>query len=108
MNEPAMPTAETIEAALSAYNADHPNGISDTGDFETFMRIMGSNKRLRAELDGALTFVTDIKVPPEMQAEFTEIDMVKFKIASLSNLFFWVGWHARGAVEDSEKMRGFQ
>ena len=29
-----------------------------------------------------------------------------FKIAAVLDQFFWVGWHARGAVEDAEKLTG--
>ena len=36
--------------------------------------------------------------------ELDEEDM--FRIAVVCNKFFWLGWHARGAIEDQDKLSG--
>ena len=45
MNEPLYPTPEAIEAALSAYDAQRPDGFLND-EAELFMEIMASNERL--------------------------------------------------------------
>jgi len=63
MNEPLYPTAEAIEAALSDYDAQRPDGsLNDEG--QLFIEIMASNERLRAEIHRAAEFVGELDVPP--------------------------------------------
>jgi hypothetical protein len=104
MNEPLQPTAEAIEAALSAFDADRSTRmLSD--DSQVFTRLMSSNPRLQAEIVSAIKFVTDIEVPDELKSEFTEADMLIYKVNALCDMFFWVGWHSRGAVEDADQLK---
>jgi len=103
MNEPLYPTPEAIEAALSAYDAQRPDGfLNDEG--KLFMEIMASNERLRAEIHRAAEFLKELDVPPEI-AEFTAENIRLYKVNMLCDMFFWVGWHARGAIEDRERLR---
>jgi hypothetical protein len=103
MNEPLYPTAEAIEAALSDYDAQRPDGsLNDEG--ELFMEIMASNERLRAEIHRAAEFVGELDVPPEM-TEFTAEEIRLYKVNMLCDMFFWVGWHARGAIDDRERLK---
>ena len=103
MNEPLYPTPEAIEAALSAYDAQRPDGsLSD--EAQLFMEIMVSNERLRAEIHRAAEFVGELNVPPEM-TEFTAEEIRLYKVNLLCDMFFWVGWHARGAIDDRERLK---
>lgn len=93
MKKPVRPTAEAIEAAISAYDSQHDDG-SD------FIRIMSSNDRLEAEIYGAAEFVRDLDLPAELTAQLTPEDVRFFKVNMLCDLFFWIGWHSRGTVEE--------
>jgi hypothetical protein len=104
MNEPLRPTQEAIEAALSAYDADRSNGMLND-ESQAFIKLMCSNDRLRAEITGAVKSVTDIEVPDELKSEFTEIEMLILRVNALCDMFFWVGWHSRGAVEEAEQLK---
>jgi hypothetical protein len=104
MNEPLRPTAEAIEAALSAYDAQRPDG-SMNEEAVTFMTIMSSNERLRAEIAGAADFVADDDLPEELKGEFTPEHLRLYKVNMLCDMFFWVGWHARGAIEEAEALK---
>src|SRR5215831_17760373 len=58
MNKPLRPTAEAIEAALSAYQ----EGAVYNDDFE-FIKIMSSNDILKAHLHGLTHFLTEVDLP---------------------------------------------
>ena len=104
MNKPVFPTAEAIEAALSAYDSQHQEGAFQDDGLE-FMEIMSSNDRLKAEIHGVADFVTDNDLPAELEAEFTPEVVRLCKVNLLCDMFFWVGWHSRGAIEEADQLR---
>jgi hypothetical protein len=61
MDEPLRPTADVIEAALSAYDTHHADG-SPNEDGLDFIKIMTSNERLRAEIHAAAEFVGKLEL----------------------------------------------
>ena len=99
MNEPLRPTAEAIEAALSAYQ----EGAVYDDDFE-FIKIISSNDVLKAQLHGIADFLTEIEMP-ELEAEFPPETVRLLKVNMLCNTFFWVGWYSRGAIEEAEQLK---
>jgi hypothetical protein len=101
MKKPVRPTAEAIEAALSAYDCRHQEQ-ADAGT--EFIEIMSSNDRLKAEIHGAADFITEIDLP-ELEGEFTPELVRLYKVNMLCNMFFWVGWNSRGAIEEAEQLK---
>ena len=99
MNEPLRPTAEAIEAALSAY---HEEAVYDD-DFE-FLKIMSSNDVLKAHLHGLTDFLTEVDLP-ELEAVFPPETVRLLKVNMLCSTFFWVGWYSRGAIEEAEQLK---
>ena len=57
-----------------------------------------------AEIHCAAEFLQELDVHPEM-SEVTAEDIRLVKVNMLCDMFFWVGWHARGAIEDRERLR---
>jgi len=37
--------------------------------------------------------------------EFTAEEIRLYKVNMLCDMFFWVGWHARGAIDDRERLK---
>jgi len=99
MNKPLRPTAEAIEAALSAYQ----EGAVYNDDFE-FIKIMSSNDILKAHLHGLTDFLTQGDLP-ELEAVFPPEAVRLLKVNMLCNTFFWVGWYSRGAIEEAEQLK---
>jgi hypothetical protein len=103
MDKPIRPTAEAIEAALSAYDSQHQEGDVQDDGLE-FIKIMLSNERLRAEIHGVADFVTENELSAELEAELTPEVVRLWKVNLLCDMFFWVGWHCRGAIEEADQL----
>jgi len=99
MNKPLRPTAEAIEAALSAYQ----EGAVYNDDFE-FIKIMSSNDILKAHLHGLTHFLTEVDLPA-LEAVFPPETLRLLKVNMLCSTFFWVGWYSRGAIEEAEQLK---
>jgi hypothetical protein len=69
-----------------------------------FIEIMSSNDRLKVEIHGPADFITEIDLP-ELKAEFTPEVLRLYKVNMLCNMFFWVGWNSRGAIEEAEQLK---
>ena len=104
MDKPVRPTAEAIEAALSAYDSQHQEGTAFDDGLE-FIKIMSSNDRLKAEIHGVADFVTEDDLSAELDAELTPEFVRLCKVNLLCDMFFWVGWHSRGAIEDADQLK---
>jgi hypothetical protein len=98
------PTAEAIEAALSAYDSQHQEGTAFDDGLE-FIKIMSSNDRLKAEIHGVADFVAEIDLPLESEFDLTPEVVRLFKVNMLCDMFFWVGWHCRGALEEADQLK---
>jgi hypothetical protein len=111
MNEAKRPTPEAIEAALSAYEpiADESTGeLSE--DTRTFINLMFQNDRLRLELMGIFNAIgcpegSDPNDWQKLALEGHVNPTLMQKITFLCDMFFWIGWHSRGAVEEAEQLR---
>ena len=110
MNKAKRPTLEAVEAALSAYKpiADETTGeLSE--DTRTFVNLMVQNERLRHELIGTAAMVgcPEGSDPMDWQrlglAGHLNANLMH-KIMMLCDMFFWVGWHARGAIDEAERL----
>ena len=98
MNEAKTPTLESIEAALKTYDANRAQKAAAVDkDSQAFIKLVGNNERLKREIFNVIKFLIDIDVPLEL----TCLNLVIFKFNELCEVFFWVGWHARGAAEQS-------
>src|ERR1051326_3901098 len=98
MYEPRRPTPESIEAALKKYDTGRTDATpADGSDSQTFINLVSKNDRLKQEIFSAIKFLIDIDKP----VEITRLNLLVFKINELCSVFFWVGWHARGAVEET-------
>jgi hypothetical protein len=104
MNKPLRPTAEAIEAAFSAYDSQHEEGTVHDDGLE-FIKIMLSSDRLNAEIHGVADFVRELDLPADFTAQLTPEDVRFFKVNMLCDLFFWIGWHSRGAVEEADQLK---
>jgi hypothetical protein len=104
VDEPLRPTADVIEAAFSAYDAHHAYGSPNEDGLE-FIEIMCSNERLKAEIHAAAEFVGALDLPVELHGEFDPEVIRLYKVNMLCDMFFWVGWYARGAMEQAEELR---
>jgi hypothetical protein len=101
MKKPVHPTAEAIEAALSAYDCRYEEQPENGTQF---IEIMSSNDRLKAEIHGAADLISEIDLP-ELEGEFTPEVVRLYKVNMLCNMFFWVGWNSRGAIEEAEQLK---
>lgn len=99
------PTAEVIEAALRAYESRHQEGTPDDDSLD-FIRITWRNEQLKAKLLGAVDFVTKIDLPAGVQASFSPEVIQLYKMNMLFHMFFSIGWHSRGALEQTEEVKG--
>jgi hypothetical protein len=104
MDEPLRPTADAIEAALSAYDTRHDDG-SPNEDCLEFIKLMCSNERLKHEIHAAAAFVGELDLPAELHGEFDPEVVRLYKVNMLCDMFFWVGWYARGAMEQAEELK---
>jgi hypothetical protein len=104
MKKLLRPTAEAIEAALSAYDSGHQEGTVYDDGLE-FIKIMSSNDRLKAEIHGVADFVAEIDLPLELEFDLTPEFVRLFKVNMLCDMFFWVGWHCRGAIEEADQLQ---
>ena len=105
MKKPLRPTAEAIEAALSAYDSQHQEEEVVGDDALEFIKIMSSNDRLKAEIHGVADFVAEVDLPLELDVELTPEVVRLFKVNMLCDMFFWVGWHSRGAIEEADQLK---
>lgn len=103
MKKVVRPTAEAIEAALSAYDSQHEEGAVQDDGLE-FIKIVSTNDRLKAEIHGVADFVTENDLSAELDAELTPEVVRLFKVNLLCDMFFWVGWHSRGAIEEADQL----
>lgn len=116
--EPKKPTLAAIEAALSEYNntpAVDPTTDELSEDAKQFWTILQQSEELQGTLIGLagglasedipagefdFSHVQELAESGKLNAEFM------FKISMVCEQFFWVGWHARGAIEDEDKLSG--
>ena len=107
------PTAESIEAAISALEPPldvEADVLSD--DTQTFVNLMFNNERLRLELVAVFNAIgccPEDSDPTDWRglakAGHVNPNLMR-KVTLLCNMFFWVGWHTRGAVEEAEQRKG--
>ena len=111
MNEIKRPTLESIEAALSAYE---PIADDRTGEFsddtKTFLNFVFQNERLRLEFLGIVNAVgcPEGFDPSDWQglakAGYVNPELMQ-KVMTVMDMFFWIGWHARGAIEEADQLK---
>lgn len=111
MDEMKRPTAEAVEAALSAYELPDEETGELSQDQQTFLTIVYNNETLKREMIQSAVFISGVEVPDSMDWQALARsgilnEQLMLKVHMLCDLFFWVGWHARGAVEDAERMKG--
>jgi hypothetical protein len=103
-------TPEAIEAALSAYE---PIANEETGelseDTQAFLDLMLNNERLRLELSSVQNAIgcPEGFDPLDWQglAKAGHVNpQLMQKVTMLCDMFFWVGWHARGAVDEADAL----
>jgi len=104
MNESVRPIVEAIEAALSAYDSQRHERTLDSARLE-FIRIMLSNDRLKTSILSSVDFASRLDLPAELEAELLEI-VRSYKVNRLCHMFFWVGWHSRGAIAEAKQPTG--
>ena len=111
MNEIKRPTVEAIEAALSAYKPIVDDESLEFGeDTKTFLNLVFQNDRLRMEMIGIAAAIGAPKGedPTDWQA-LTKSGHLNAELMRdiylLCDMFFWIGWHARGAMEDEDQLR---
>lgn len=112
------PTKAAIEAALSAYydevdESARKNVVPEHQ--EVFDEIVMDSEDLQGVIIGISTDVTmsPLKDAPAenllkkaqdlMAAGQLDEDLLQ-KMNAAMGMFFWIGWHARGAMEDSDDM----
>jgi hypothetical protein len=107
-------TPEAIEAALSAY---HSEPGPPAGQLSDQTRIFANIVAESDELKGALLGIAGALRTDAQREDFDlrEVqrlgrfgklnDEFLLKVAALCEQFFWVGWHARGAIDDAAKLR---
>jgi|SoiMetStandDraft_5_1073268.scaffolds.fasta_scaffold195470_1 hypothetical protein len=111
MNEIKRPTAGAIEAALSAYRPIVDDESLEFGeDTRTFMNLVFQNDRLRMEMIGIAAAIgaPEGQDPSDWQAlaksGHLNAELMR-NIYLLCDMFFWVGWHARGAMEAQDDLQ---
>ncbi len=103
MDEPLRPTAAAIEAALSAYDAQYLEGSLNRDGLD-FIQIMSSDDRLKAEIHKAAEFVGELDMPEQLRDLDPKVVRL-YKVNMLCDMFFWVGWYARAAIEQAEVLK---
>ena len=97
MNNSSKLTVAVIEAGVSAYSS----ALHDTGEISedtlSFLKLVAESDRLRAEIDRFI----ELMMEPESDDNKREV-----RVGLICDLFFWTGWHARGAIEDQERLEG--
>src|SRR5690349_1189282 len=95
MYEPRRPTPESIEAALKKYDTRRTDATpADGSDSQTFINLVSKNDRLKQEILSAIKFL----IATDKPVEITGLTLLVLKITEWCSVFFWVGWHARGAI----------
>jgi hypothetical protein len=115
MNDSKRPTLAAMEAALSAYRRTPSvdpatDGLSD--DVKLFWTILQKSDELQSTVMAfAAELVSDrdldefdLEHVQELMASGKLSDDLMFKIGVMCEQFFWFGWHARGAMDDSEAL----
>ena len=112
------PTKAAIEAALSAYYDEVDEAVRKDvvpEHQEVFDEIVMDSEDLQGVIIGMITDVTmsPFKDAPAesllkkaqdlMAAGQLDEDLLQ-KMNTAMGMFFWIGWHARGAMEDSDDM----
>jgi hypothetical protein len=112
------PTKAAIEAALSAYYADVDEAARKNALPEhqkVFDEIVMNSQDLQGVIIGISTALTLgpfedarmenlLKRAQELVAAGQLNEDVLQKVNAAKGRFFWIGWHARGATEDSDDM----
>ncbi len=89
-------TAEVIEAAFSAHGTALAEAADINKDSELFITLVCSREQLRTEIDDSLKFLVEAE----------SLGDARERLLLLCDIFFWIGWHARGAIEDEDKLSG--
>ena len=107
MNDYKRPTEEAIEAALSAYEAQKTTGkLSE--DTRTLTDLIWQNERLRKfHISPNAILCPKGSDPNDWQKLLAKENagLLFVRVLMACDMFFWVGWHARGAVEDADALR---
>jgi hypothetical protein len=111
MNEIKRPTANAIEAALSAYQPIVDEETLEFGEDTTlFLNLVNQNDRLKGEMIGiaAALSVPEGKDYRDWQALAKSGHLnptLMRNVQLLCDMFFWVGWYARGAVDEADQLK---
>src|SRR5262249_10213267 len=106
-------TRESVEAALSAYHGEPDAAAGDLSEeMRVFADIVAESDSLKAELIGlAGALLTDTPASDFNLAEVQrlarsgELSAARLsKLAAVCARFFFVGWHARGAVAEAGQL----
>ena len=115
MNDSKKPTLAAIEAALSAYRRTtslDPATDELSDDVKLFWTILQKSDELQSTVMAlAAELVSDrdldefdLEHVQELMASGKLSDDLMFKIGMMCEQFFWIGWHARGAMDDTEAL----
>src|SRR5437016_1371089 len=89
-------TAEMIEAALSAHESAILTDKDISDETEYFLNLVGTSDRLKTEISDSVALITE--------PESDECNR-RFRIALVCDIFFWAGWHGRGAIDHQDRLR---
>jgi hypothetical protein len=110
-----IPDVAAMEAALTHWISRTPDEDEDQlRSCLWFLDAIKQSPSLEEALEGLLENQLDLRTQKEMLVqrlgdgalELTDAQIRKYSLMSAACQFFFIGWNARGAVEDAERLKG--